>query len=239
MDTNNRSNLVPGSVEAAIVRDTDLILIDQMSMISEEVFKELNFQLSLHSKDDTKRILRPHFGGKHVVLFGDPAQLSSYGNSIVFSLPLFHSSDLPLQCEKLLLEMIQKKIYTPDCAALRQYLLDKAEICDAVDEFMLTAGRITTAEIVFKFTLYGLENRQQVPTTMRKTYKGAKVKGDGTWTAYSRNLDDSNAVFVLHQTNHFDVILPISQNVVSVKPVTLNLMYGLDVRGLYVDKYEG
>ncbi|KAF5299788.1 hypothetical protein FQR65_LT19457 [Abscondita terminalis] len=273
---------------------------------------------------------------------------------------LLNRSDLPLQCEKLLLEMIEKKIYTPDCVELRQYLLNKAEICDAVDELLLTAGRITTAELVSKSTLYGLENRQQVPTTMRQTYKGAKVKGDGncwysslsitlfgtpdympvirfasvramlkyeryftrhardyympdinhppleeryrflygllgagtlsnkaslterkygdeiifrrgninfswadnvsqlasqiaidrpiatysnqmegTWTAHSRNLDDSKAVFVLHQTNHFDAMLPISQNIVFVKPVTPNLMYGLDVRGLYVDEYEG
>ncbi|KAF5284468.1 hypothetical protein FQR65_LT13526 [Abscondita terminalis] len=265
--------------------------------------------------------------------------------------------DLPSKCEEVLKEMIENKIYASDCVALRRYLSEKRELCDAVDELLLSAARVTTADVnITNLKLYDLGKFKQVPQSMRKTYKGATIRGDGncwysslsvglfgtpeywtvirfasvramvkydryfrryaedfympdrrdppleerdrflfgllnagtvsdkiylteskygdqiifqrqhiqfswadnvtqlasqisigrpiaiysdimlgSWTSHTRNLNDSEPLFVLHQTNHFETMIPVTRNETFEKPLAPNLMF---LHGpVYVDEY--
>ncbi|KAF5278537.1 hypothetical protein FQR65_LT15650 [Abscondita terminalis] len=57
-----------------------------------------------------------------------------------------------------------------------------------------------------------------------------------TWTAHSRSLDDSKVVFISHDQNHFEAMLPTSINFEFVKPEAHNLM--MDSHAAVVDNNE-
>ena len=73
-DTKYKSHIYPSTMEAWLIRFCDIWIIDEMSMIDEYLMDEIELNIRKHvfHYDQTTR-----FGGKHIILVGDPAQLPS------------------------------------------------------------------------------------------------------------------------------------------------------------------
>ncbi len=81
-DIHGNNYLQAGTISAKVIEDTDVIIVDEFSMLSSDLLSQLNDS----TKEFGKSKLAP-FGGKHLFLIGDPCQLPAI-NTSVFLNPL-------------------------------------------------------------------------------------------------------------------------------------------------------
>lgn len=67
------TNIAYGDTEAYMIDGLDILLIDEFSMLEEELFVKLSQMCQFFTTSDSSKELP--FGGKSVILFGDPLQL--------------------------------------------------------------------------------------------------------------------------------------------------------------------
>ncbi len=84
VDIHGNNYLEPGTISAKIIEDTDVIILDEFSMLNSDLFDQLNAS----TKRFGKCSIDP-FGGKHIFLIGDPCQLPAISTS-VFTNPLLN-----------------------------------------------------------------------------------------------------------------------------------------------------
>ena len=95
LDINGKSSLENGSVDSSLVKKTDVIVIDEFAMIDRKIFLTIE---QLCKKFTTKDGRYKPWGGRHVILFGDPAQLPPVSNTDIFNtIPWVHFSILQLK----------------------------------------------------------------------------------------------------------------------------------------------
>ena len=74
MNIESKSRLETGTIEYELVSNTNLITIDEFSLLEMKPF--LTIDKLLRDMAPTKHQQNTPFGGKHIILMGDPAQLS-------------------------------------------------------------------------------------------------------------------------------------------------------------------
>ena len=79
MDINCQSYLEKGTLEHKIIRDTAVLMIDEFFMLEFNVFHAIE-RISRQVSIPKNR--RSPFGGKHIILMGDPAQLPAIDKDI-------------------------------------------------------------------------------------------------------------------------------------------------------------
>ena len=72
LDITGNSSVENGSVDAAVLKKTDVLIIDEFAMVDARLFITIE---QLCKKYTTKDGRFKAWGGHHVILFGDPAQL--------------------------------------------------------------------------------------------------------------------------------------------------------------------
>ena len=88
LDITGKSSLENGTVEASIVRKTDVLIIDEFGMIDCTIFQTIE---QLCRRFSTKDGRHKPWGGRHILLFGDPAQLPPVSNTDIFNTKLWLS----------------------------------------------------------------------------------------------------------------------------------------------------
>ena len=118
LDITGKSSLENGTVDSVILKKTNVIIIDEFAMIDAKIFLIIE---QLCRKYTTKDGRYKAWGGRHVILFGDPAQLPPVSNTDIFNITLwFNFSILQL-----------KEIVRAKDATLSSILLKIREgICD-------------------------------------------------------------------------------------------------------------
>ena len=76
------SSLENGTVDAALIKKTDVIIIDEFAMIDARIFTIIE---QLCRKYTTKDGRYKAWGGRHIILSGDPAQLPPVSNTDIFN----------------------------------------------------------------------------------------------------------------------------------------------------------
>lgn len=79
MDVNCKCYLEKGTLDHKIVRDTEVLLIDEFSMLEFNVFHPMD---KITREASIPKNRRFPFAGKHVILIGDPAQLPAIDKDI-------------------------------------------------------------------------------------------------------------------------------------------------------------
>ena len=82
MDINGKNSLENGTVDASVVKKTNVIIIDEFSMIDCTEFMTIEQLCRRFSSKDSQYI---PWGGRHVLFFGDPAQLPPVSNTDIFN----------------------------------------------------------------------------------------------------------------------------------------------------------
>ena len=82
MNINGKSSLENGTVDASVVKKTQVLIIDEFSMIDCTIFITIEQLCRRFSSKDAR--YKP-WGGRHVLLFGDPAQLPPVSNTDIFN----------------------------------------------------------------------------------------------------------------------------------------------------------
>ena len=88
LDIQCDSSLENGTVQAAKLRKTDVIVIDEFSMLDYYLFRTAE---GLCRKFAKHRVSRHPWGGRHVIMLGDPAQLPAVGRSDIFGTQLWRT----------------------------------------------------------------------------------------------------------------------------------------------------
>ena len=86
LDIDGKTSLEKGTVEASVVKKTDVIIIDEFSMIDCTIFITIEH---LCRRFATKNGQYKPWGGRHVLLFGDPAQLPPVSHADIFNTRLW------------------------------------------------------------------------------------------------------------------------------------------------------
>ena len=95
LDITGKSSLENGTIDAQILKKTDVIIIDEFAMVDARLF--INIE-QLCKRYTTKDGRYKAWGGRHVILFGDPAQLPPVSNTDIFNTKLwFNFSILQLK----------------------------------------------------------------------------------------------------------------------------------------------
>ncbi|CAG2113098.1 unnamed protein product, partial [Medioppia subpectinata] len=88
IDLKNNSHLKINTIEGQMLQMCKVLFIDEMSMITSVVFEELEKTCRYMNKFKTSGKIQP-FGGKHVILFGDPAQLPTRYHDHIYCKDIF------------------------------------------------------------------------------------------------------------------------------------------------------
>ena len=91
LDITGTSSLENGTVDAALIKKTDVIIMDEFAMIDARIFTIIE---QLCRKYTTKDGRYKAWGGRHVILFGDPAQLPPVSNTDIFNTKLWFNFKL-------------------------------------------------------------------------------------------------------------------------------------------------
>jgi ATP-dependent DNA helicase PIF1 len=89
-----RRKFSPGTVQADVLRKTDVIVVDEVSMFTADFFEILQQILSDYPSGNKKQ--GALFGGKSIILLGDPAQLPPVKGEPCFADPVFARHFKPL-----------------------------------------------------------------------------------------------------------------------------------------------
>ena len=82
IDIHGKASLENGTVDASLLKKTNVIIIDELSMIDCTLFITIEHLCRRFSSKDNR--YKP-WGGRHVLLFGDPAQLPPVSNTDIFN----------------------------------------------------------------------------------------------------------------------------------------------------------
>ena len=77
-----------GTVQVTKLRKTDVIVIDEFSMLDYYLFRTAEGLCRKFAKHSVSRLPR---GGRHVIMLGDPAQLPAVGRSDLFGTQLWRT----------------------------------------------------------------------------------------------------------------------------------------------------
>ena len=86
LDIDCNSTLENGTVEVARLRKTDVLVIDEFSMLDYHLFRVAE---GLCRKFAKKHVSCHPWGGRHVILLGDPAQLPAVSRRDIFGTRLW------------------------------------------------------------------------------------------------------------------------------------------------------
>ncbi|RWS19935.1 hypothetical protein B4U80_12188, partial [Leptotrombidium deliense] len=86
---NNSAALDPSSIEADVIRNVEVIIIDEVSMLSYDVFQKIEKMLRQFSNPKIQESYAKLFGGRAILMFGDPAQLPTVQAVGIWSTNLF------------------------------------------------------------------------------------------------------------------------------------------------------
>ena len=117
LDITGKSSLQNGTVDATALRKTDVIICDEFSMIDCKIFQTIEHLCERFSTKDGR--YKP-WGGRHVLLFGDPAQLPPVSNTDIFNTKLWSQFSI-LQLREIVrskdpeLSLILSKIRKGEC----------------------------------------------------------------------------------------------------------------------------
>ena len=88
LDINCNSSLENGTLQVAKLRKTDVLVIDEFSMLDFLIFRTAEGLCRKYAKQTVSSL---PWGGRHVILLGDPAQLPAVSRSDIFSTQLWRS----------------------------------------------------------------------------------------------------------------------------------------------------
>ena len=87
LDLDYNSSLENGTVQTTRLRKTDVVVIDEFSMLDVYLFRTIEGLCRKFAKHGSSR--HP-WGGRHVILLGDPAQLPAVSGKDIFGTYLWH-----------------------------------------------------------------------------------------------------------------------------------------------------
>lgn len=88
LDVEYNSTLENGTVQVAKLRKTDLLVIDEFSMMDHYLFRTAE---CLCRKFAKHRVSKFPWGGRHVIMLGDPAQLPAVSTRDIFGTKLWRT----------------------------------------------------------------------------------------------------------------------------------------------------
>ena len=97
IDISGKSSLENGTIDASLVKKTDVLIIDELSMIDCSIFITIEHLCRRFSYKDNR--YKP-WGGRHVLLFGDPAQLPPVSNTDIFNTKIWLNSFSVMQLKE-------------------------------------------------------------------------------------------------------------------------------------------
>ena len=97
IDISGKSSLENGTVDASLVKKTNVLIIDELSMIDCTLFITIEYLCRRFSTKDNR--YKP-WGGRHVLLFGDPAQLPPVSNTDIFNTKIWLNSFSVMQLKE-------------------------------------------------------------------------------------------------------------------------------------------
>ena len=126
LDTECDTSLENGTVQVTKLRKTDVIVIDEFSMLDYLLFRSAE---GLCRKFAKHRVSRLPWGGRHVIMLGDPAQLPAVGRSDLFGTKLWRTFSVLVLRE---IKRSQDPVLTSVLAKVRMGVCDK-EVTDVLE----------------------------------------------------------------------------------------------------------
>ena len=120
MDIELNCNLLHGTAQTTTLRKTDVLVVDELSMLDATLFQTTEGLCRRYAKKSSSK--HP-WGGRHVILFGDPAQLPALSSRDIFGTDLWKTFSVLLLSEmkrakdpqlQSLLEKVRVGVYDED-----------------------------------------------------------------------------------------------------------------------------